>query len=139
MRQTVAHRPALPEHTQHKQRQTLNLRADPAAMRVTINAPHLIQKSENLTTLAPRKKEKAKKDKGSQGWFCCSNSPASAKFYAFFVSHFDPATLLLPFVFKRAGWATSCIVLAVLHLWSYYASVAVFETIRLQLANYKMQ
>ena len=51
--------------------------------------------------------------------------------YAFFVSHFDPATLLLPFVFKRAGWATSCIVLLVLHLWSYYASIAVYETIRL--------
>jgi len=43
----------------------LNLRADPAAMRVTVNAPHLIQKSDNLTTLAPRKKEKAKTDKGS--------------------------------------------------------------------------
>jgi hypothetical protein len=43
----------------------LNLRADPVAMRMTINAPHVIQKSDNLTTLAPRKKEKAKKDKNS--------------------------------------------------------------------------
>jgi hypothetical protein len=34
-------------------------------MRVTVNAPHFIQKSDNLTTLAPRKKEKANKDKGS--------------------------------------------------------------------------
>jgi hypothetical protein len=61
------------------------------------------------------------------------------RFYSFFISYFDASILLLPFVFKRAGWLTSSLLMAFFAIWSYFSSLLMFECVRLLLGNYKMR
>ena len=67
------------------------------------------------------------------------SSPFKDKFYTFFISHFDASLVILPFIFKRAGWVASSGILLFLSIWSYYASLITIECIRLLLENYKMR
>ena len=71
--------------------------------------------------------------------FCCQNSPFRAKFYTMVISYFDASVLLLPFIFERAGWLNSIVILTILHLWSYYMSIIVYECVHLIQGNYKMK
>jgi hypothetical protein len=61
------------------------------------------------------------------------------RFYTFFISHFDASILLLPFIFKRAGWLTCGVMMAFFKCWSFFSSLLIFECVRLLLGNYKMR
>lgn len=66
-------------------------------------------------------------------------SPFRAKFYTFVNSYFDASILLLPFIFHRAGWLSCTLFLMVLHLWSYFMAIVVYECIHLMIGNFKMK
>lgn len=47
--------------------------------------------------------------------------------------------MILPFLFKRAGWAVCSLVFLVVTLLSYFSCVLVFESTRLLIGNYRMK
>jgi hypothetical protein len=47
--------------------------------------------------------------------------------------------VLLPFLIRRAGWATCSAVFIILTLLSYFACILIFESTRLLIGNYKMK
>jgi hypothetical protein len=69
----------------------------------------------------------------------CGKNPVKDRFYSFFISHFDASILILPFIFKRAGWLTSSLLVVFFGCWSYYSSLLTYECVRLLLGNYKMR
>jgi len=71
--------------------------------------------------------------------YICGGSPFKDKLHAFFISHFDASIVILPFLFKRAGWLTCSGMLCFLAAWSYYTSILMYECIRLLLGNHRMR
>lgn len=61
------------------------------------------------------------------------------RFYSFFISYFDASIILLPFIFKRAGWLTCSFLMGFFATWSLFSSLLIFECVRLLLGNYKMR
>ena len=69
----------------------------------------------------------------------CQISPFRIKFYSFVNSYFDSSIFLLPLIFHRAGWLTCTILLCLLHLWSYFMAISVYECIQLLIGNFRMK
>ena len=65
--------------------------------------------------------------------------PFKDKLYAFFIAQFDASIVVLPFLFRRAGWVTCIVLLLFLQCLGAFASVLVYECIRLLLGNYRMR
>ena len=71
---------------------------------------------------------------------CCGTSEKfRAVFKQFFVSSFDVSVLLMPFIFKRAGWMVAIGVLILAHCWQIITSITIYDNIRLLLGNYRMR
>jgi hypothetical protein len=78
------------------------------------------------------------KKRGVLSWIC-GGSAFKDKLYAFFISHFDASLLLLPFLFKRAGYLTCILILVFFSLWSCFTSILMHECIRMLLGNYRLR
>ena len=61
------------------------------------------------------------------------------KMYAFFIAQFDASLIILPFIFKRAGWLTCSIMMVILSIAGIFGSILVYQCVRLLLSNYRMR
>jgi len=69
----------------------------------------------------------------------CGRSVFKDKLYTFFIAQFDASIVVLPFLFKRAGWLTCSLLMLSLSLCGVFSSILVYECIRLLMGNFRMR